>query len=144
MKMKKWQAIVLTNSPIPTSFTTPVPEEQSSVPVEQCSPMLPPPPPVSATTSLSLLPQPTDYTTKYHVKYLVKHLVHQSMLGQGAAGPNQCSTPMPGRQVCPQLPSTPSVLTTQVMEHGGDVLKENRELLDRYVVKYFYKFKNQM
>eukprot|EP00092_Neocalanus_flemingeri_P035340 GFUD01038450.1.p1 GENE.GFUD01038450.1~~GFUD01038450.1.p1 ORF type:complete len:444 (-),score=128.22 GFUD01038450.1:42-1373(-) len=136
-KMKKWQAILLTNSPIPTSFTTPIPEEQ-------CSPLLPPPPPpVTAPASLShVLPTPTNYETKYHVKYLVKHLVHQSM--RGADGPNQCSTPMPGQKVIRQFPVTLSILTSQMMEQGGDIMEENKELVDRYVAKYFNKFKYQM
>eukprot|EP00092_Neocalanus_flemingeri_P026216 GFUD01028416.1.p1 GENE.GFUD01028416.1~~GFUD01028416.1.p1 ORF type:complete len:442 (-),score=129.58 GFUD01028416.1:7-1332(-) len=134
-KMKKWQAILFTNSPIPTSFITPIPEEQ-------CSPLLPAlHPPVTAPSS-HLLPTPINYATKYHVKYLVKHLVHQSM--EGADGPNQCSTPMPGQKVIRQFPVTLSVLTSQMIEQGGDIMEENKELVDRYVVKYFNKFKYQM
>jgi len=130
-KMKKWQALVFTNTPIQTSYTTPVPKEQ-------CSPQPPPPlPPAPANTFHSSNPT-TDFTVKYHIKYLVKHLVQQSM--QTKAGPAQCSTPMPGQQISRHLPATPSGLTQQMMEQG-DILSENREIVDRYVAKYFNKYK---
>merc|ERR1712129_474269 len=119
IKMRKWQAIIFTTSPIATSFTTQIPEDQ-------CTPLLPPPPPPpvqplpsSASSSVA------DFATKYHVKYLVKSLVHKAMLG--GEGPNQCSTPMPGKQGCPQLPLPLSSIVSQVVDQGGDILRDNKE-----------------
>jgi len=135
LKMKKWQAIVFTTMPIPTSFTTSIPEEQCSPP-----PALPPPsvqvrPSLTATTV-------TDYATKYHVKYLVKNLVQKNMSGVG--GPNQCSTPMPGKHNLPQLPLSHNALVSKMVEQGDGILRDNKELLDRYVSKYFNKYKYQV
>ena len=134
LKMKKWQAIVFTTTPIATSFTTAIPEEQ-------CSPLPALPPPVPARPSTTS-PTVTDYATKYHIKYLVKNLVHKNMVGVG--GPNQCSTPMPGKQILPQLPISQSALVSKMVEQGDDILRDNKELLDRYIAKYFNKYKYQM
>ena len=133
LKMKKWQAIVFTSTPIATSFTTPIPEEQ-------CSPLPAPQPPVQARPSTAS-PTVTDYATKYHIKYLVKNLVHKTMIGVGA--PNQCSTPMLGKQNLRQLPLSHSVLASQMVEQD-DILRDNKELLNRYVAKYFNKYKYEM
>ena len=136
IKMRKWQAIIFTTSPIATSFTTQIPQDQ-------CTPLLPPPPPppvqpLPSAASSSV----ADFATKYHVKYLVKSLVHKAMLG--GEGPNQCSTPMPGKQNLPQLSLPLSATVSQVVDQGEDILRDNKELLDRYVTKYFNKFKYQI
>jgi len=139
LKMKKWQAIVFTSTPIATSFTTPIPEEP-------CSPLpaLPSlPPPSLPVRPSSASPTVTDYATKYHIKYLVKNLVHKTMT-MSVGGPNQCSTPMPGKQNLPQVPLSQSALVSKVVEQGDDILRDNKELLDRYVVKYFNKYKYQI
>jgi len=137
IKMRKWQAIIFTSFPIATTFTTQVPEDQ-------CTPSLihpPPPPPVQSLPSTATSSVP-DYATKYHVKYLVKSLVHKAMLG--CVGPNQCSTPMPGKQNYPKLHLTQPAIASQVVDKGEDILRENKELLDRYVTKYYNKIKYQM
>jgi len=133
LKMKKWQAIIFCSSPIPTSFTNPIPEDDN-----QCPQLLPPPPPPPMQPVLPTPPSSlTDLATKYHVKYLVKHLVQRAMMG---GGPTQCSTPMPGRAML----ATQSSLTMQVVDQGDELLRENRELMEKYVTKYFNKFKYQV
>ena len=137
IKMRKWQAIIFTSSPIATSFTTRVPEDQ-------CTPLLTPQPPTPPVQSLPSAASSSvaGFAIKYHVKYLVKCLVRKAMLG--GEGPNQCSTPMPGKQGCPKLPLPLSSIVSQVVDQGDDVLRDNKELLDRYVTKYFNKFKYQI
>merc|ERR1712059_177366 len=111
-KMKKWQAIVFTTTPISTSFTTPVPYEITPQTSEQ---QIPP-----ALVQPKLASGP-DYSMKYSVKYLVKHLVQQAM-----------------RQ---DIEIEPSSLANKLMKKGGDLFGNNPEFLERYSHKYFNKFK---
>ena len=135
IKMKKWQAMVFTSTPIPTSFSITVPEEEQSFP-PQPSPVQPLPKP--PTTSV------VDLATKYHVKYLVKHLVQKAMVGGGEGpDPNQCSTPMPGKRISCNSATSQSALLLHVTEQGDEIIRNNKEVLEKYVVKYFNKFKYQ-
>jgi len=135
IKMKKWQAIVFTSTPIPTSFSIAVPEEEPSFP-PQPSPVQSLPKPLSTSV--------VDHATKYHVKYLVKHLVQKAMVGVGEGpDPDQCSTPMPGKRSSYNSATSHSSLLLHVAEQGDDILRSNKEALEKYVVKYFNKFKYQ-
>jgi len=135
IKMKKWQAMVFTSTPIPTSFSIAIPEEEPSFP-PQPSPVQPLPQPLTTTV--------VDLATKYHVKYLVKHLVQKAMVGVGEGpNPNQCSTPMPGKRIWNNSATSQSALLMHVAEQGDDILKSNKEVLEKYVMKYFNKFKYQ-
>ena len=135
MKMKKWQAIVFTSTPIPTSFSMTVAGEEQSVPSPPSPEQsLPQPPPTSV----------VDLATKYHVKYLVKHLVHKAMVGDGEGlHPNQCSTPMVGRKSLYKSATSHSALLLYVTELGDNIIRSNKDVLEKYVVKYFNKFKYQ-
>ena len=135
MKMKKWQAIVFTSTPIPTSFSMTVAGEEQSVPLPPSPEQsLPQPPPTSV----------VDLATKYHVKYLVKHLVHKAMVGDGEGlNPNQCSTPMVGRKSLYKSATSHSALLLYVTEQGDNIIRSNKDVLEKYVVKYFNKFKYQ-
>jgi len=135
IKMKKWQAMVFTSTPIPTSFSTTVPEEEPSFP-PQPSPVQP----LAKPPTISVV----DLATKYHVKYLVKHLVQKAMVGEGEGpDPNQCSTPMPGKRIFYNSATSQSALLLYVAEQGDDIIRNNKEVLEKYVVKYFNKFKYQ-
>jgi len=144
LKMKKWQAITCTSTPIATSFTVPVPKDQgipvpippkpSPTPVQS----LPPPPPI--------LSADLDYMSKYHIKYFVKNVVQKAMI-RGVGDPYNCSTPMPGngnKSSDPVVAPSHSALLLQVFEQEDDTLKANKESVNKYVTKYFNKFKYQM
>jgi len=138
-KMRKWQAMVFTTTPIPTSYTMPVPVDQLSPQVQVL-----PSAPVVTTNQVDQVnlapPTMSAYLTKYHIKYLVKNLARQALLEQ--VGPNQCSTPMPGQFVSSKASLTPSALVAHIMEQDSDdVLANNKNLVEKYAVKYFYKFK---
>jgi len=144
LKMKKWQAITCTNTPIATSFTVPVPKDQG-IPV--------PTPPKPSPTPVQSLPQPPpilsadlDYMTKYHIKYFVKNVVQKAMI-RGVGDPYNCSTPMPGngnKSSNPVVAPSHSALLLQVFEQEDETLKTNKESVNKYVTKYFNKFKYQM
>ena len=136
VKMKKWQAMVFTSTPIPTSFSITIPEEEQSFLSSQ-----------SPVKSLPHQPPPTsvaDLATKYHVKYLVKHLVKKAMVGVSEGpNPDQCSTPMPGKKSLFNPAISHSALLLHVTEQGDDILRRNKEVLEKYATKYFNKFQYQ-
>jgi len=136
-ELKKWTGIRLTSTPtIPTSFSNPVTPPPKSMPRK---PLLPSAATVSATTSGS----PTSminavenrvetYADKYSVKYFVKRRMEDIMTGGGRC---PTSTPMVGQAPRP----TPSQVLGQMRDEGE---VENNDFLEKYVYKYFYKYKN--
>merc|ERR1719187_1944468 len=127
LKMKKWQAITCTSTPIATSFTVPVPKDQG---------ILAPTPPKPSPTPVQSLPPPPpilsadlDCMTKYHIKYLVKNVVQKAMI-KGVGDPYNCSTPMPGngnKSADPVVAPSHSALLLQVFEQEDETLKTNKE-----------------
>jgi len=139
LKMKKWQAITFTNTPIATSFTAPVPKDQG---ILVQAPLPPSPTPgQSLPLAPSTFSSDNDYITKYHIKYFVKNLVQKAMI-RGVGDPYNCSTPMSGDKSSDQVVPSHSALFLQVFEQGDETLKNNKEILHKYVAKYFNKFKH--
>ena len=112
-EVKKWQTILLSTLPIPTTFSSPLPSvlleedvatdqevtDAAPVPVASDVKVAPAAPVVERQVEVE------DYETKYHIKYLVKSLVQSRMGGQRSVvsppGLQVCSTPMvrrPGSQ----------------------------------------------
>jgi len=57
--------------------------------------------------------------------------------------PNQCSTPMPGKKSLYNPAISHSALLLHVTEQGDDILRSNKEVLEKYAMKYFNKFQYQ-
>ena len=111
-EVKKWQTIVISALPIPTTFSSPLP----SVLMEDLMDLVTDKEAKDAAT-VPVAPRPADkvgpaapvvevenYETKYHIKYRVKFLVQSRMRGHSASvvspqGPQDCSTPMVRRPV---------------------------------------------
>ena len=161
-ELKKWQSVVFSTLPVPTSFSRPGPVVEP--PVET----------VAATTNQEETLRPPgrsteeEYERKYHIKYLVKSLVQERMRAKREVSPQECSTPLVRR---PQ--GSTKVTLTQVSHalHSGkcrgpepfmslnifvqedllnevsrcpdSVLLNNPETVRKYVTKYRHKFSYQ-
>ena len=105
-EVKKWETIVLSTLPIPTSLTSPPP----SVQVEKDVVLDRDVAAVAAVNDVAAAPaevEVEDYETKYHIKYAVKFLVQSRMRERRGVvvspqGPQDCSTPMVRRTVSAQ------------------------------------------
>ena len=109
-EVKKWQTILVSALPIPTTFSSPLPsvlmeedlvtdkdaKDAATVPVD--------PRPADKVAPAAPVVEVEDYETKYRIKYRVKDLVRNRMRGNSASvvspqGPQNCSTPMVRRPV---------------------------------------------
>ena len=114
--LRAWQPVLLSLLPLATALSQQVREEEESL------------------SSGELVPGPLDPVTEedwaalYRVKYLVKEVVQKAMSGPG------CST---------QRNLTPASVVSLVMATRGQEVIGREELVKRFVIKYFYKFKYQ-
>ena len=133
--MKKWKAIVLTGTPIPTTFTVSLETVQegslSPVPCKTMS---------FTSKPVAVMDQTVDWASKYCVKYLVKNLV-ESAVSTGPSGV-VCSTPLVGRREMKDV--NPSILVRELIQSGRKELQGKDQLVERFVYKYFYKWKYQL
>jgi len=145
--MRKWQAIVFTPSPIPTSFTKPIKvnngdsHEQPRIVACQVAvksghpPHQPTSPPDLKVDALVM--SMDDYCKKYRIKYLVKNIVSKMVDGTAQA-PSYCSTPVPSRGSTSNL--SEAIVVDEVLSKN-QALAAEKDLLNKYVAKYVNKFK---
>jgi len=156
-ELKKWQPMLFMDSPISTGFTVSSHEELVT---QDCSgeeqdidfiskpqrKELPPSDSSECLTSLATFPATTsvrcdvtvDHFDKYNIKYLVKFVVEKTMKDISRLDkhdPLESSTPMPKR---PTVRVTQEHLKSQVLIQDPLL---NREFVDKYVAKYYNKFK---
>merc|ERR1712098_917352 len=89
----------------------------------------------------------TSYNDKYCIKYLVKFLVQKRMkeVNSSTSGTTGISSVDSTDSSAPMI-RKPAVTVTQehlkciVLNFNSEVCKENIDLVDRYVAKYFHKY----
>jgi len=154
-ELKKWQPFVFPTTPIDTGFSqlTPVNyqnleevEVNKSDQVNEVNPH----------KSDQLFKEPqmiasTSYNDKYCIKYLVKFLVQKRMeevnkeVNNSTSGTTGISSVDSVNSSAPLI-RKPAVTVTQehlkciVMNYNNEVCKENIDLVDKYVAKYFHKY----
>jgi len=155
-ELKKWQPMSFMDSPISTVFTASSDEElitQDYSVEDQDTDFIskpqrkeqPPSDSSEALSSMATLPTTTsagfpvtvDHFEKYKIKYLVKFVVEKTMkdISRQEHVPFESSTPMPKR---PNVRETQEHLKSQVLNRDPLL---NREFVDRYVAKYYNKFR---
>ena len=159
-EVKKWQTIVFSTLPIPTSFSRPVPDY--ILEVEHETALEPEIAQVEESEGPAVVVTGEggggeEYETKYHVKYLIKFLVQERMRGgRAVVSPRDCSTPMVRRPVS-NRPAVSKVsllsitrniidhclqeeLLKQVAQYEDNIVNSNPEMVKKYVTKYYNKF----
>jgi len=157
-EIKKWQPMMLADSPISTGFSTSNFDDELNEKVsgdEQDKDLVskqqrieqPPATLKSLTSSLtaSLSTASTedvavDHNEKYSIKYLVKFLVEKNMrsVQRPEYTPVECSTPMSTSTKKSNVKVMQEHLKYQVLLRDPSL---NRDFVDKYVAKYYNKFK---
>jgi len=136
-ELKKWTAFttITCQGPIPTNFSSPIPPSPKAV-LSHLSQKLPV---KSATPLKSHQPVEEDYATKYAVKYYIKRRMEEVL--RKPSGSLATSTPRIGTAKPGNVP-TPKQFIKTILEEDTGIVGVSAGLVDKYVYKYYFKFKN--
>jgi len=110
-KVKKWSSLVISSTPIPTSYSTPVPQDISENN----------PPPQGSGSSATSGDVSEDFAKRYAIKYLVKHIVSTCYTTSGTIDVDK--------------------IRTIIHSNSSDIRKKDLFNIEKYLIKYSNKFK---